>query len=105
MQNRNMRDNVYREYPTRLYRNSEEVREDISEIKRRIGEINSSFAIREILFDILSDGRERKPSEWIYDLEALVLEAETAHRKLGELREELSFLEAELCEIGCRMGM
>ena len=99
----NMKDNLSARHPIRIYRKSDEVRAEISEIKEKICEVNASFAIREILFDILTDGRERKPSEWIYDLESLVYEAETAYRKLKELREELSFLEAELSEVGCRI--
>lgn len=88
-----------------LYRDTESIREDISEIRHKIGEVKRSFSIREILLDMLSDEKKRRPSEWIYDLEALLSEAETAYRRLSELREELVYLEEELKEAKCRINM
>ena len=89
--------------PDFLYRSSEAIREDISVIREKIGEVKRSFSIRELLLDIVSDGVKRKPSEWIYDLEALLGEAEIAYGKLTELREELRLLEAELGEVKWRI--
>ncbi len=91
-----------REYaPRRIYRNAEQIRGDISEIKSKIEEVNGALSIREILFDMLSEKTERKTGEWLYDLEALLGEAESAYGKLGRLREELEYLEAELKETLC----
>ena len=88
-----------------LYRDTEAIREDISLIREKIGEVKRSFSIREVLVDMISDGRARKPSEWIYDLEALLGEAECAYSKLRDLREELIYLEEELKEARCRINM
>ena len=89
--------------PDFLYRSADSIREDISVIRDKIGEVKRSFSIRELLLSMLSEPYEKKPSEWLYDLEALLSEAECAYRKLSELREELSFLEAELGEAKCRI--
>ena len=91
------------ERPEFLYRSAEAVREDISSIKDRICELKRSFSIRELLLDMVSESIPRKTAEWIYDLEALLAEAEIAYRKLSELREELRLLEAELGEVQCRI--
>ena len=93
------------EKPDFLYRSTESIREDISVIRDKIGEVKRSFSIRELLLGMLSDSRERRPSEWLYDLEALLGEAESAYRKLSELREELAFLEEELGEAKCRIRL
>lgn len=92
------------EHPDFLYRSPGVIREDISEIRRKIGEVKRSFSIREMLLSMLSEENRREPSEWIYDLEALLGEAESAYRRLSELREELTFLEAELGEVRCRIS-
>ena len=88
-----------------LYRDTESIREDISEIRHKIGEVKESFSIREVLLDMLSDNKVRRPSDWIYELEALLSEAEIAYSRLTELREELCYLEEELRQTRCRMGM
>ena len=91
--------------PDFLYRSPESIREDISAIREKIGEVKRSFSIRELLLGMVSEPVERRPSEWIYDLEALLSEAENAYRKLSELREELVFLEEELGEVKCRIRL
>ena len=91
--------------PDFLYRSAETVREDISKIRERINEVKRSFSVRELLLSMLTDTHKRKPSEWIYDLEALLGEAESAYIRLSELREELSFLEEELSEVKCRIRL
>lgn len=91
--------------PDFLYRSAKTIREDISEIRYKIGEVKRSFSIREMLLGMLSDTRERATSEWLYDLEALLGEAEMAYRKLSELREELTYLEQELSEAKCRVSL
>ena len=88
-----------------IYRKTEDIREDIAALKSKIEEINGSLSIRELLLDLLSDNREKQASEWIYDLDALLGEAESAYRKLGKLKEELYFLEAELGEAKCVMRL
>ena len=91
--------------PDFLYRSTDSIREEISKIRDRIGEVKRSFSIRELLLSMLSETLERRPSEWIYDLEALLGEAESAYRKLSELREELTFLQEELGEAKCRIRL
>lgn len=91
--------------PDFLYRSADSIREDISLIREKIGEVKRSFSIRELLLGMLSEARERKPLEWIYDLEALLGEAEIAYSKLSQLREELNFLEEELGEAKCRIRL
>lgn len=93
------------ERPDFLYRSAEAVREDISYIKDRICEVKRSFSIRELLLDMLSENRPKKSAEWLYDLEALLGEAEIAYGKLSALREELALLDAELGEVKCRIRM
>ena len=93
------------ERPDFLYRSADKIREDISCIRSKIGEVKRSFSIRELLLGMLSEPCERNTTAWLYDLEALLGEAETAYRKLSELREELSFLEEELGEARCRIRL
>ena len=95
----------YSEKPAFLYKSPDALREDISRIRETIGEVKRSFSIRELLLGMANDGIERRPSEWIYDLEAMLGEAESAYRRLTELREELSFLEEELSEARCRIKL
>ncbi len=91
--------------PDFLYRSTDSIRADISEIRNKIGEVKRSFSIRELLLSMISETQERGASEWLYDLEALLGEAESAYGKLTELREELTFLEEELGEAKCRIGL
>ena len=91
--------------PLFLYRNIDAIRSDISNIKERISEVNRSFSIRELLLEMLSSEENKSYAEWIYDLEALIGEAESAHTKLVELNKELYLLEAELGETGCRIRL
>ena len=98
-----MRDNIYQGYPMRLYRTSDEIRSDIRDIKDKINDVNTSLSVRELLLDILSDGKERAPGEWVSELEGVVYEAENAEKRLKELCEELNCLRAELSEVGWRI--
>ena len=91
--------------PEFLYRSADAVMEDISGVREKISEIKRSFSVRELLLSMLTDGRDRKGYEWIYDLESLIGEAENAYQRLSELREELSFLEAELEDARCRIKL
>ncbi len=91
------------ERPDFLYRSTDAVREDISNIKEKISELKRSFSIRELMLDMLSEKRPKGESEWLYDLEALLSEAETAYSRLAMLREELLLLEAELKEVKCKI--
>lgn len=95
-----MRYNVPR-MPLRLYRSAEDVTRDISDVRAKIEEIRDSFSVRELLLNMLSEPVERNSDEWIYDLEAILGEAEAARLKMRELCEELGFLEAELGEAKC----
>ena len=88
--------------PLRLYRRGDEIRDDISDVKRKIEEIGASLSIREMLMELISDKRERCMAEWLYDIEAILGDAEKAYYKLGDLREELRLLEAELSEASGR---
>lgn len=87
-----------------LYRDTESIRDDISVIRQKIAEVKRSFSIRELLIDMLSDTRERKPREWIFDLEGVISQAESAYSHLSELREELDYLREELREAKCRIN-
>ena len=100
------RENVaFVDRPVFLYRSVEEIRADISKIKERISDINRSFSIRELLLEMLSTGENKSYEEWLYDLEALLGEAESTRERLLELSEELLLLEAELGEAGCRIRL
>ena len=97
-----MSEKTYNSYRhSRTFRKTEKIREDISALKSEIEKISASLSIRELLVDLLSDGRQKKTGEWLYDLEALLGEAESAYFKLGRLKEELYYLEAELGEAKC----
>ena len=93
------------EMPLFFYRSPDAIREDISKIRDRIGEVKRAFSIREMLLGMISDGKDRGPKELLYDLEALLSEAEAAYMKLSELREELTFLEEELSLVKCKIKM
>ncbi len=95
-----MKDNMPK-MPLRLYRSAEDITRDIAEVRGRIEEIRSSFSIRELLIGMLSEPTARGSDEWIYDLQALIGEADTARRRMRGLCEELEFLEAELGEAKC----
>ncbi len=91
--------------PAFLYRSIEAIRSDISDIKEKISVVNRSFSIRELLLEMLSSEEKKSYEEWIYDLEALIGEAESTHKRLLELSEELLLLEAEMGETGCRIRL
>ena len=87
--------------PLSLYRSAGDILGDICEVRGKIEDIRGSLSIRELLMDMLSEPVERGCEEWIYDLEALLGEAEAARRRMLELCDELGFLEAELGEAEC----
>ena len=96
---------VYQRGADYLYKSADSISEDISAIREKIGEVKRSFSIRELLLGMVSDTRERGDKEWLYDLEALLGEAESAYKRLSELREELTYLEEELGEARCRIRL
>ena len=98
-----MLNNRRNDRPGFIYRSCEAIRCDISEIKKKVEEVNTSLSIRELLCDMLSVKREKSAAEWLYDLEALIGEAEQAQERLTFLREELSILESELEAAKCRI--
>jgi hypothetical protein len=96
---------VFCDKPYFLYRSVGEIKRDVVDIKERISEINRSFSIRELLLEMVSCGENKSEVEWIYDLEALLGEAENTRKRLLELTEELELLEAEMGESGCRIQL
>ena len=62
-----------------FYKSPGEVAEEIRDIKDRINEIVGAFSVRELLLEMLCEERNRETLEWLYDLEALLGEAEGAY--------------------------
>ena len=88
-----------------FYKSPSEVAEGIRELKERINEVVGAFSVRELLLEMLCEDRARETIEWLYDLEALLGEAESAYARLGELKEELSSLETEMGVARCELRL
>ena len=95
-------DNVYG-LPPRIYREPDEIRLDIYEVRRSIEKINSRLNIRGLMLEIISDGEKLSPRDVVSTLESMLCEAEEALSELNELKRELSDLERELNEVKCAM--
>lgn len=88
--------------PARIYREPDEIRLDIYEVKRSIEKINSRLNIRGLMLDMVTE-EELSPSEVVTALESMLAEAEDALFQLKELKRELAVLEEELYEVKCEL--
>ena len=91
--------------PSRLYRETSEIRADIMNVKRSIRSINDKLNIRNMLLDLIAETEKEDPKRFIPALFEALSEAEEAMEKLSELKEELGDLEDELYEVRCELGI
>ena len=91
--------------PVRIYRSPLEIRQDIEVIKQNISETNARLDLRELLVDMLSEGREKDPGELVLQLEEAAGEARAALELLLRLGDELDMLEEELRVTRWAMGL
>ncbi len=89
--------------PPRIYREPDEIRLDIYEVRLAIEKINARLNIRGLMLEIITDEEKLSPSEVVTSLETMLAEAEDALSELNELRLELSRLEEELYDVKCEM--
>jgi len=82
--------------PVRLYRSPMEIRRDICEINKRIGEADSRLNIRAVLSEMLTELDRGDPEEWVPELARVISEAEEVLSRLTELRDCLDGLNKEL---------
>ena len=80
----------------RLYRSPSAIREDISEIRKRIASVNSMLNIRNILTEAIDKYSEGDPDTWIPVLREIVEDAEDSLGRLKALRDSLDVLREEL---------
>lgn len=91
--------------PPRIYRNPQQIRRDISEIRQKIDETNAMLNIRSMLVEILAGERQDSPERLIPELEEAIGEARCALDKMRELKDELFALEEELGDVKCVLGI
>ncbi|MBR2650426.1 MAG: hypothetical protein IKD45_02080 [Clostridia bacterium] len=82
--------------PPRLYRSPEEIRRDIADIKRKIGEVNELFNIRELISSVISESEGGDMERMAAAASELADSAEEALSELRMLSEMLTLLRAEL---------
>ena len=87
-----------------VFRSPDEIRDDITYIKKKIEETRISINLRELLTSILADERESDSRKLVSTLSDAVDEAKAALRELRELESELYELEEELREARWIMG-
>ena len=102
---------MYRTYdlanglPPKIYRMPSEIKRDIKIISEKIDETYSMLNIRSLLVEILSSEGADSPDKLIPDLEEAIYEAKCSLGKMRGLEEELRYLEEELEETRCRIGI
>lgn len=91
-----IRMNEYEGEGGHIYRSLTEIKEEISEVRAAIAEINSMLNIRDMLMRLLSDAAEENPAEWLPELLELSLGAKEGLAQLSELELTLEELREEL---------
>ena len=91
--------------PTRLYRSTEEIHEQMERISDMICEVNERLNVRSMLMWLITEYADAEPSRWIPELEDTLAKAQDAVRELEGLREALESLTAELSEARWAMGI
>ena len=84
--------------PPRIYRSPEQIRNDILEIRSRIGEIKENLNIRELISDIIIDDSVDNLLRRADSVRDLLQYATEALSELEELNSELDELKIELAE-------
>ena len=93
-----VKSDTYEGLPARLYREPEEIRRDIQDIRERIEKTESMLNVRGVLTEILSRCQGENPEVWVGQLERLVCEARETLLVLERLNESLDILSEELEE-------
>ena len=82
--------------PSFTYRTPREIRNDLSDVRRRIDEVRRALDIRDMVVSALT---EHTGAGAARGLEGILDDARTAALTLGELEEELRLLREELFEL------
>lgn len=90
--------------PPRLYRTVEEISGDISEVRRKISEVDGQLTVRSVLMEMISVWADESPDKWIPELEEVIGEAREALDSLSALNKTLDALILELEEAKAIFG-
>lgn len=85
------------EHGSRLYRSPADVRRDVEAVRESMAELARKLDIRDMVVASLADVGDTASAARM--LEAIVDEAREAQASMEELREQLSLLYEELCEL------
>ena len=88
-----------------VYRSLTKIREEISDVREKIAEINSDINIRDMLLTLLSGAINDRPEAWIPEISELILGAKEGLERLEELSELLTELKYELEATKEAMGL
>ena len=84
--------------PPRVYRNPEEIKDDIRAIARRINEINEMLNIRELISSLAMSCSDSDPRQTAEAVRELADRASDALDELNALNDSLDSLRSELME-------
>ena len=90
--------NNYEGIPTRLYRSTEEIREQMERVAEMVSEVHERLNVRNMLMWLITEYADAEPGRWIPELEDTLARAQEAVRDLEDLREALEALQTELSE-------
>jgi hypothetical protein len=86
--------------PGGLYRDTSEIRRDMSIIEGKIREVEDKLSVRNIISAIIHEGREEIIDEsTLSSLESIIADAERSLFHLERLRDAMNYLEEELSEV------
>ena len=91
--------------PTRLYRSTEEIREQMERVAEMVSEVNERLNVRNMLMWLITEYADAEPCRWIPELENTLAMAQDAVRELEELKAALEDLRSELSEARWAMGV
>ena len=95
--------NAYEGTPARLYRTAREVESDISYVRGCAAEIENMLSVRNLIMEMITEYADKKPEQWVPELESAVCEARAALDTLCGLNFRLGELREELYDIRCMM--
>ncbi len=84
--------------PSRLYRSPEEIRRDISDIRKRMSNIDSMLSVHNVLISLIGECNGQELTKKVPELEAAIEDADKSLRLLLRFGEALSELGRELDE-------
>ena len=95
--------NLYEGTPPRLYRSTNEIRNDMMLISDKIERTEEMLSVHNLLIEMIPTWAETDPIKWIPELQETLAEAEEALEKLKKLKFALEELSLELEEVQCML--